>query len=90
MNPENLLHVRRLPSRLNAEGVAVLVGCAVHDIPVVVRTGLLKPLGSPASNSVKYFASSETEAKISDVKWCARATNCLYNYWRDRRQPKPE
>ena len=75
---------------MNAEEVAVLVGYSVHDIPVLVRAGLLKPLGAPAPNAIKYFTSSDIEEKVSDPKWGAGVTYCLYKHWRDRRHPSTE
>jgi hypothetical protein len=32
------------------------MGFTPHDIPTLVRAGLLKPLGRPTPNAVKYFA----------------------------------
>ena len=85
MSPEALLNCRRLPSRLNAEEVAVLIGYCPHDIPILTRSGLIKPLGSPAANTVKYFSSVELEKKLADEKWSARITTCLYRYWQERK-----
>ncbi|MDF1814831.1 MAG: hypothetical protein P1V20_21690 [Verrucomicrobiales bacterium] len=83
MKPELLLNLRRLPSRLNAEQTAILIGCKDHDIPILIKAGLLKPLGKPVSNAVKYFSSSDLEEKIADVKWNAKVTEKLYEYWRE-------
>jgi len=54
-----LLTCNRLPARINVEQTAFLLGFAEHDIPILVRKKLLKPLGDPASNAPKYFATSE-------------------------------
>ncbi|WP_404420535.1 hypothetical protein [Nibricoccus sp. IMCC34717] len=48
-----------LPARLLAEEVAWVLNCQAHDVPVLVAAGLLKPLGKPEANSVKYFATLE-------------------------------
>ena len=42
-----LLNLRRLPAMLNMAQTAVMLGLAEHDIPVLVRHGLLQPLGDP-------------------------------------------
>ena len=90
MSPETLLDYRRLPCRLTAEEAAVLIGCCPHDIPILTRAGLIKPLGSPAPNSVKYFSSAKLEEKLADDNWSARVTNALYRHWQDqRRKRKP-
>lgn len=64
----------------------MLIGCCPHDIPILTRAGLIKTLGSPAPNSVKYFSSSELENKIADGNWSARVTNALYRYWQEKRK----
>jgi len=45
-----------LPARLDAEQVAWVLNYQPHDVPVLVAARLLKPLGNPQPNSVKYFA----------------------------------
>jgi len=52
----DVLNLRRLPARLTVQQTAALLNCGEHDIPVLVSQGLLKPLGHPAANVVKYFA----------------------------------
>ena len=47
--------VGQAPARLTAEQVAWVLGCQPHDVPVLIATRLLKPLGSPLPSSVKYF-----------------------------------
>jgi hypothetical protein len=90
MKPIEILNCRRLPSRLNAEQVSALVGCNPHDIPALIRAGLLKPLGTPAANSVKWFASCDLEAKVSDPKWCARVTTTIYDFWKSKKSPSTD
>ena len=67
-----------LPARLTKEQVAVCLGCKPHDVPVLVRFGLLKPLGKPTQQSVKYFAEVDIAAKAKDVVWLSKMTNALY------------
>jgi len=86
MNSESLLNCRRLPARLTAEQAAALIGCCPHDIPILTRANLIKPLGTPAPNAVKYFSSTELEKKLADDKWTARVTNALYRYWQDQKR----
>lgn len=60
MNREkvSLLNYRRFPGRLNVEQTAELLAMKPHKISVLVAQGLLKPLGKPAQNGPKYFASA--------------------------------
>ncbi|HMO64915.1 MAG TPA: hypothetical protein PKE47_06790, partial [Verrucomicrobiota bacterium] len=46
MNPDlrDLLNLRHLPARLNAAQAAALLGFQEHDLPLLVRADLLKPL----------------------------------------------
>ncbi len=43
------------PARLNVEQVAWLLGCQLHDVPVLVSAAklALKPLGNSGANGVK-------------------------------------
>ena len=75
--------MKPLPARLTKEQVAELLGCKPHDVPVLVRFGLLKPLGKPTQQCVKYFAAVDIDAKSQDVKWLGRATDALYQNWRN-------
>ena len=73
----SLLDAIRLPARLNGEQAAVVLGFPSHDIPLLVRAGLLKPLGGGARNCVKYFAAIEIEEFSHDRKWLDRATRAV-------------
>ena len=71
-----LLNLRRLPARLNAEEAAAILGFKSHDIPLLIRAGLLKPLASGPRNSVK-FVPTETQRllfkvlkKLADLRLC--------------------
>lgn len=77
LEKSDLLRAARIPARLNNEQVAVLLGMASHDIPYLVKCKLLKPLGTPAPNCVKYYAAVELERCRLDVKWLSRATNII-------------
>ena len=83
--PENIikirgievLHMRRLPGRLNAEQTAALIGCQAHDIPVLTRSGLLKPLGGGPKNSVKFFSAVAVLELVGDSRWLDKLTRAL-------------
>lgn len=72
-----LLNLRRLPARLNAEETAILLGFKLHDIPLLVKAGLLKPLASGPRNCVKYFSSVSVERSARDEKWLDKATKTV-------------
>ena len=75
--------MKALPARLTAELVAEILGFKAHDVPILVRLGLLVPLGKPRQQSVKYFAQVDIEGKAKDVKWLAKATDAIYRHWRE-------
>ena len=59
-----------------------------HEIPRLVTAGLLKPLGHPARNSTKFFATETLEQFRRDEKWLARASDAIASYWRERNARK--
>jgi len=88
-----LMVLGQLPARLTAEQKAWVLNCQPHDVPVLVAARLLKPLGSPQPNSVKYFASLEVVEQAKDRAWLARVTNALNLHWQRKnaakRRPAP-
>ncbi len=69
---ERFLNLRHLPAQLSASETSYVLGCAPHDVPVLVAKGLLKPLGNPTPNAVKYFARVTLEELCDDAKWIFR------------------
>lgn len=76
-----ILNLTRLPGRLTAEQAAPMLGVNAHEIPILVKAKLLKPLGAPLPNAVKYFSCVEVEACGRDEKWLSRATQAIYQHW---------
>src|ERR1035437_7809522 len=74
----------QLPARLTAEQAAWGLNCQPHDVPILVAARLLKPLGSPPPNSVKFFAASELLELVKDRAWLAKVTNGLNQHWQVR------
>ena len=60
---------------------AFLLGFHLHDISVLIRTGLLQPLGNPARNAPRYFWSGLIEELSGDSQWLAQATDALAAHW---------
>jgi hypothetical protein len=87
---EKFLNLKVVPARLTAEEAAWYLGFAAHDIPVLVANGLLKPLGHPADNAVKFFALATVEPLRTDVRWLARATDAMLEHWRKKNARKTE
>ena len=81
-----ILNCHRLPARLNTTETAVLLGFQEHDISTLVSAKLLSPLGKPAPNSPKYFASVDVLALIQDRNWLGQATKTLAKFWLNKNQ----
>ncbi|MBL9137134.1 MAG: hypothetical protein JNK85_14775 [Verrucomicrobiales bacterium] len=77
-------HPTGLPARLNPEETARFLGCAAHDVPVLVKAGLLQPLGDPPANAVKYFATSRLMGLWNDENWLAQVSDALVRHWQSK------
>lgn len=78
----------QLPARLTAEQVAWILNCQPHDVPVLVVAKLLRPLGAPMANSVKYFATIEILELAKDRAWLGKATNAVAQHWKRKNRHK--
>lgn len=83
-NQEEFLSLRTLPARLQLEEAARYLGFAPHDIAILVKKGLLKPLGNPPPNGGKYFAVAVLVELHEDVNWLTRASNAIVEHWRSQ------
>jgi hypothetical protein len=68
--------------------IAWVLNCQPHDVPILVAVRLLKPLGNPPPNSVKFFAASELLEQVKDRTWLAKVTNALNQHWQKRNAAK--
>lgn len=78
----------QLPARLTAEQAAWVLNCQSHDVPILVVARLLKPLGNPPPNSVKFFAATEVLDQAKDRTWLAKVTNALNQHWQNKNAAK--
>lgn len=80
----------RAPARLTAEQTAWVLNCQPHDVPVLVACKLLKPLGHPPQNGIKFFATREVLELAQDEKWLHKATVAIYQHWHQRNARRKE
>ena len=71
----------QLPARLTAEQAAWVLNCQPHDVPALVAGRLLKPLGNPAPNAIKYFATSDLLELAKDRAWLVKMTTTINQHW---------
>ena len=68
-----ILHDRRWPACVGVEEAGKIFGWPLYFFPLLLRSGHLKPLGRPAQNGRKWFASVELERLSQDKDWLDRA-----------------
>src|ERR1039457_938555 len=61
------------PACVSMEAAAAIFGWPNYYLPFLVRAGHLKPLGKPAQNARKWFATVEIERMSSDPDWLDKA-----------------
>jgi hypothetical protein len=79
-----LLGWKVLPARLSPERAAEILGFSPYEITVLMRLGLLKPLGKPAPNAHKYFCASEILELSANREWLDKATRAVSKHWQDK------
>jgi hypothetical protein len=78
----------QLPVRLTAEQAGWVLNCQPHDIPALISARLLKPLGNPAQNSTKYFATADVLEISKDRAWLVKVTNTISQHWQHQNARK--
>ena len=84
------VHINMLQNRsarLTAEQTAWLLNCKTHDIPVLVNSRLIKPLGHPPLNSGKFFATTDLLEASKDRNWLVRVTTTICQHWQKKNNP---
>jgi len=83
-----LMLLGQLPARLTAEQAAWVLNCQVHDIPALVNAKLIKPLGNPPANGIKFFATAELLENSKDRHWLVRMSATIYQHWQKKNAAK--
>jgi hypothetical protein len=73
---------------LTVEQAAWVLNCQPHNVPILVAVRLLKPLGNPAANGIKYFAASELLELVKDRAWLVKVTNAVNQHWLKQNERK--
>jgi hypothetical protein len=71
----------QLPARLTAEQAAWVLNCQAHDIPILVSSRLLKPLGNPPPNGIRFFATADLLELTRDRAWLVKVTSAVSQHW---------
>jgi hypothetical protein len=83
-----LMLLGQLPARLTAEQAAWVLNCQPHDVPALVAARLLKPLGNPPVNGIKYFATADLLEQIKDHNWLVRVSATICQHWQKKNARK--
>lgn len=78
------------PARVPKEDAAKILGFADHDIPILIKNDLLRPLGKPAQNGPKWFATCVLETLANDPKWLDKATKAVNTHWERKNRRRKE
>jgi hypothetical protein len=92
MNPqrEQFLNLKATPARLTAEETGWYLGFGTQEIRILMASGLLKPLGHPPINGMKYFATAALAELHRDVKWLTHASDAVVEHWREKNARKTD
>jgi hypothetical protein len=71
---------RILPGRLTAAQTAWILGFQPHHVSILVRAGLLLPLGNALPLRERWFATVNVLQLAQDVEFLAAATNAIYEH----------
>lgn len=74
----------QLPARLTAEQAAWVLNCQPHDVPTLVAAKLLKPLGNPPANGIKFFCTADLLEASQDRQWLVRVSTTIYQHWHNK------
>ena len=78
--------LRRVPGRLTMLEASWHLGFSLTDMTILVGVGLVKPLGKPAPNAIRFFARPDLDELANDAKWLDRACAALGRHWRVRNE----
>ena len=73
---------------MSKQGTVGATDCQPHDVPVITAARLLKPLGNPQPNSVKFYSAAEVLELSKDRTWLAKVTNAINQHWQKKNAAK--
>jgi len=73
-----ILRLRRLPACLYPAEAAVLIAIHPDDLPVLVKAGLLRPLGQFGDHDHARYSSHEILSRAQDRAWLDKVSAAIY------------
>lgn len=77
MERQTTSSTRLRPACVGMEEAAAIFGWPHYYLPFLMRAGHLKPLGKPAQNARKWFATVEIERACGDPDWLDKAVRIV-------------
>jgi hypothetical protein len=59
----------------------VWLNCQPHDVPALVSSRLLEPLGDSPPNGIKFFCMANVLELLKDRSWLTKVTNTINQHW---------
>jgi hypothetical protein len=59
-----------------------------HDVSALVTARLVKPLGNPPANGIKFFATADILELTKDRNWLVRVTSTINLHWHNKNANK--
>jgi len=66
---------------LTLDQTAWLLNCQAHDIAALVAARLIKPLGNPSANGIKFFATADLLESCKYKSLLTRISAMIYQHW---------
>jgi hypothetical protein len=57
------------------------LNCQPHDVPALVSSRLLKPLGNSPPNGIKFFCMADVWKLLKYRFWLTKVTNIINQHW---------
>ena|SRR5271163_576224 len=76
----------QLPARLTVAQAAWVLNCQPHDLPVLIAARLIKPLGNPPPNGIKFFSTAEVLEATQNRHWLTKVTATINHHWQKKNQ----
>ena len=84
MNEKSILLLARLPARLDVNQTAEVLGFLPYEISVLMRIGVVRPLGRPAPNGHKFFCTVEILELSQNREWLDKATRAVSKFFQEK------
>lgn len=78
----------QMQARLTVEQVAWMLNCPPHSIAALNADRLLKSLGDPPVNGIKFFCTAEVQELIKNGSWLAKVTNSIIKHTKNQNDRK--